>query len=218
MSETDRRAALGPDALPHDVIRDLLPTFVSTRADIDLVEQANLESAFRWAFGRRRVATPEKLLTVEFSDRLHRKMFEDVWRWAGRHCTTRTAGGVTADRVTPRLEKLFAELRNAHERGSDHPPDRARNIRDGLHAISPYQDGNTRHSQLMADLYLHLLGEPPLAADDLPAPSRLGSTNAALKARRDELTALRLALDAVAAEGPKNLEAALNRATKRTKK
>ena len=98
MNQPNRRDALSPNALPHDVIRDLVPTFVSTRADVDLAEQANLESAFRWAFGRRRVATPEKLLTVQFSDRLHRKMFEDVWRWAGRHCTTRTAGGVASDR------------------------------------------------------------------------------------------------------------------------
>ena len=80
----------GPDApgatplTPEDV-EGLLPTWVTTRADLNLVEQTNIESAVRWAFvGRRPVSRVEDLLTSQFSDRVHKRMFDEVWAWAGK--------------------------------------------------------------------------------------------------------------------------------------
>ena len=69
--------AAGATPLTGDDIVGLIPTFISTRSDLNLAEQANIEAATLWAFGRRRVTNPDRLMTISFSDRVHRQMFGD---------------------------------------------------------------------------------------------------------------------------------------------
>ena len=69
--------AAGATPLTDEDIDGLIPTFVATRADLNLAEQANIEAATLWAFGRRRVASTDRLLTIDFADRVHRRMFGD---------------------------------------------------------------------------------------------------------------------------------------------
>lgn len=184
-----------PNALTPDEIEAIIPTFVATRADVAIAEQANIEAASRWAFGRRRVVEPDELLTVEFADELHRRMFGDVWKWAGEHSPVRTATGVMPDRIQPRLESAFKDARFWHDNGLDTPSSRAIRIHDALAKIHPYRSGNRRHARFLADLYLHLLDEPRLTwhlDDDDTAPAGAN--------RRADLTALQQALDRATAE------------------
>lgn len=164
MSRPPRPSHLA-DATPlGDVdVADLIPTFVATRGDVNLAEQVNIETAMRWAFGRRRVATPERLLTIEFSDRVHQRMFGDVWKWAGQRRTQRDERGIAPDRIEPSMKVLFDDARFWHTTGLHSPAKRAIQLHDGLLKIHAYPHGNGRHARLMADLYLHLIDQPRLS-------------------------------------------------------
>ena len=60
--------------------RGLIPTHISTQQELNEWEQLNILEAQKWAFSRRR----RSVLTVEFLTKLHRKMFERTWNWAGQ--------------------------------------------------------------------------------------------------------------------------------------
>lgn len=143
-------------------IEGLIPTFVATWADVDVAEHANIEAAAQWAFGRRRVATPANLLTAEFADRVHRRMFGGVWRWAGDHRTTTHEHGVKPGSIAAAMMTSLAVARKRDADGAGSPEGRALQLHDALLAVRAYPGGNRRHARFMADLYLHLLGEPRL--------------------------------------------------------
>ena len=57
----------------------LIPTWIVSRDDLNRAERANIAAGLRWARrGRFDVLDPASLFT------LHRRMFGDVWRWAGK--------------------------------------------------------------------------------------------------------------------------------------
>jgi fido (protein-threonine AMPylation protein) len=59
--------------------RDLVPSDISNRRELNEVEQANILRGQDWALRRRK---PD-LLSEKFITDLHEHMFADVWRWAG---------------------------------------------------------------------------------------------------------------------------------------
>jgi len=61
----------------------LIPT-VSTRGELDEVEQRNIEEAIRWTLERRKRFTIEETLSEQFVMELHKRMYGEVWAWAGR--------------------------------------------------------------------------------------------------------------------------------------
>ncbi len=187
-----------PQELSPADLDGLIPTFVATRDDIAAAERFNIESAHAWAFGTRRTATPERLLTVRFSDRVHRRMFGDVWRWAGRHRTEPRPGGASPGRIAVRLETLLVETLALH---ADPMLDRAviaHHLHEGLGRLKAYPDGNARHASFMAELYLHVAGE--------------GRGRAARRRYAEPGDALRAA---VPPDRPHRLEDTLDRATRR---
>jgi len=58
----------------------LIPTFVATRADLNLVEQVGIASARAWAARSPAARTVESILSEPFVRQLHRQMYGTVWR------------------------------------------------------------------------------------------------------------------------------------------
>lgn len=54
---------------------------ISTMEELDQFEQQNIEEAIAWAIGRS--FTPDQILKVEFIQSVHKRMFKNVWKWAG---------------------------------------------------------------------------------------------------------------------------------------
>ncbi len=68
----------GATPLENEEIEALIPTWVANREDLNAAEADNILKARAWARRRKK-----KILTADFAKELHRKMFEDVWDWAG---------------------------------------------------------------------------------------------------------------------------------------
>jgi len=149
------------DAPPLDAEEreGLLQTWITTRADLNEAEQANIDDAMAWT-GRRCDAG---LLTEGFVFELHKRMFGDVWSWAGS--ARKTGENIGIDPVQIHI-KLGGLLRDAHY-WMDHetfPPDEiAVRLHHGLVAIRPFPIGNGRHVRLMADLLVVQLGSAPFS-------------------------------------------------------
>lgn len=144
------------DATPLDAEEreGLLQTWITTRADLNEAEQANIDEAVAWT-GRRRDA---ELLTEGFVFELHRRMFGDVWSWAGSTRKTGKNIGIDPVQIHVQLGGLLRDARYWVDHESFPPDEIAIRLHHGLVAIHPLPNGNGRHARLMADLFIVQLG------------------------------------------------------------
>lgn len=71
----------GATPLDPDEIEGLRFAHVTTRAELDELEQANIIDGLQWLRRRRQ----RDILTDEFLRELHRRLFGRVWAWAGTY-------------------------------------------------------------------------------------------------------------------------------------
>lgn len=146
------------DATPLDADEreGLLQTWITTRADLNEAEQANIDAAVAWTTRRRNT----EILTEGFVFELHRRMLGDVWSWAGTTRKTDKNIGVDARQIHLRLGALLRDARYWIEQKAFAPDEIAVRLHHGLVAIHPFPNGNGRHARLIADLQIEELGEP----------------------------------------------------------
>jgi Fic-DOC domain mobile mystery protein B len=146
----------GQTPLDPDEADGLIPSWVTTRADLDQVEQDSIARALGWLNARRpRVGD---ILSEPFVRQLHEQMFKDVWKWAGRYRATNKNIGVDRALIVDEIGKLLA---NATYWVDHHvyPPDEiAVRFHHELVAIHPFANGNGRHTRLAADSLVESLG------------------------------------------------------------
>lgn len=135
----------------------LIPTYITLRGELNEAEHIGIADADRWAFSRRR-----DVLDLAFLRRLHRRMFDDIWRWAGEFRTTPRNIGVEAWRIEPDLRVLLDDARYWIENRTWPPDEIAVRFHHRLVAIHPFPNGNGRFSRLAADLLAAGLGRPRL--------------------------------------------------------
>ena len=54
---------------------------IATKADLDEFEQLNIEEALQWVFSKK--FKPKQIFTEKFICGLHKRMYGNVWDWAG---------------------------------------------------------------------------------------------------------------------------------------
>lgn len=84
----------------------LIPSYITTRSELNQAEQANILEAEEWAIARKR-----ETLSERFLDDLHRRMLGRVWRWAGTHRRSGKSIGIDAYQIPPELRKLIDDCR-----------------------------------------------------------------------------------------------------------
>jgi len=158
----DGEDATAATPLEDEDLDGLIPTHVATRGDLNIVEQANIENATRWAFRARAVVQLDDLLTVSFSTAVHRRMFGDVWRWAGKQRLRETNIGVDPILIPTETRVLLDDVQYWHEHETYEAIECAVRLHHRLVSVHPFRNGNGRHARFMADLYLHSIGLPRL--------------------------------------------------------
>ena len=144
------------DATPLTVEeqRDLIPSHISNRRELNEAEQENIMRGQDWALRRRR---PD-LLNEKFVTDLHKLMFGDVWRWAGSFRHSERNIGIRFYEIPTALRQLLDEVKAWIEYQSDPADEIAVRFHHRLVAIHPFPNGNGRHARLMADLLVMQLG------------------------------------------------------------
>jgi Fic-DOC domain mobile mystery protein B len=157
-SQLDGEDAPGATPLEDDDLDGLIPTHVATRGDLNIVEQANIERATRWAYRARTILPIADLLTVSLSTEVHRQMFGEVWRWAGMQRVREANIGVDPASIPTETKVLLDDTQYWHAHETYDAIGRAVRLHHRLVSVHPFRNGNGRHARFMADLYLHSIG------------------------------------------------------------
>ncbi|MGA2878990.1 MAG: mobile mystery protein B [Bryobacteraceae bacterium] len=139
--------------LMPDEIRDLIPAHIAYRSELNEAEQENIARAQDWALGRKRDP-----LTEKFIQELHRRMFSEVWRWAGKFRKSERNLGIPFYEIPLALRQLLDDTRAWIEYSSYAPDEIAVRFHRRLVQIHPFPNGNGRHARLAADLLVMRLG------------------------------------------------------------
>jgi Fic-DOC domain mobile mystery protein B len=131
----------------------LIPSHVALRRELNELEQQNILQADAWAFRRKRNPIDEP-----FGRNLHRRMFGEVWRWAGTYRTTNKNLGVDRTLIQPRLYQALDDAGYWIEHGGHEPDELAVRFHHALVFIHPFPNGNGRWSRLMGDILAVRLG------------------------------------------------------------
>ncbi len=127
----------------------LIPTHVTLRRELNELEQQNILDAALWALGRKR-----NVLNERFLRGLHRRMFGQVWKWAGTYRTSERNLGVPSHRIQPDVKALLDDATYWLEHATYAPDELAVRFHHRLVTIHPFPNGNGRLSRMAADLLI----------------------------------------------------------------
>ena len=127
----------------------LIPKHITLMSELNALEHANILMAEQWA-SRSRFS-----LTVSYLKKLHQKMFDQTWKWAGQFRKTEKNIGVDAYRIETDLQQLIDDVLYQIENQSFEFDEIATRFHHRLVFIHAFPNGNGRHARLMTDLLLH---------------------------------------------------------------
>jgi Fic-DOC domain mobile mystery protein B len=132
-----------------------------TREELNRVEAENISRAMSWLFFSRRQLRPELVTREAWLKRLHRRMYDQVWNWAGQYRTVDRNLGVPYGQVRVDMRNLEADASTwlADTSVTRYSKDECA-IRFGyrLVVIHPFPNGNGRWSRLASDALIVALG------------------------------------------------------------
>ena len=148
----------GQTPIDEDEKEGLLIQIISTLGELDEFEQLNVEKAVDWTMKRK--LTPDKILTEDFAKELHKRMFGNVWKWAGTFRNSNKNIGVDKYEIGIKLRDLLDDCRYWIEHKTYPEDEIAVRFSHRIVNIHPFPNGNGRHSRLIADILInHGLGK-----------------------------------------------------------
>lgn len=133
-----------------DEVKGLLLTHITTRGELDRWEQDNIVEALTWLDRTK----PTDILNEQFIKELHRRMFANVWEWAGQFRQSDKNIGGPWHQISTSLKNLCDDARLWIERKEESPDDMAARFHHRLVSIHAFPNGNGRHARLMTDILL----------------------------------------------------------------
>jgi Fic-DOC domain mobile mystery protein B len=143
--------APGATPLTEEDIRGLKLASVTTQAELNEVEAQNILSGQEWAL-RSRTRSLSDMLSDEYLLRLHKEMFGDVWKWAGKFRERDTNIGVPSHLIRTNLRELYAEVRGWLEYRAYPPDEIAIRLKYRVVTIHSFPNGNGRHGRVLAHI------------------------------------------------------------------
>lgn len=132
----------------------LIPS-ITTREELDEFEQLNIEKAIQWTFGKKWKA--EQLFSEKFVKDLHKRMYGEVWKWAGAFRESEKNLGIKSYLIPTELKVLLDDAIFWVQNDTYSPDELAIRFKHRLVSIHCFSNGNGRHSRLMADLIMEKL-------------------------------------------------------------
>jgi len=137
----------GQTPLDPDELQGLKHSHVTTRGQLDELEQANLQQGMIW-LGRQK--KPD-ILDEPFIRRLHKRLLGEVWTWAGTYRLTEKNIGIDPRQIPEQLRTLLDDVNFwiAHE--TFPPVEIALRFHHRLVRIHPFVNGNGRFARIVAN-------------------------------------------------------------------
>ena len=122
--------------------------WITLRSELNEVEARNIAQAQIWLLTNKN----KDIFTEKFLMTLHKKMFGEVWNWAGVYRNSERNIGVVPYMIPIKLMELFDDVKFWIENKTYSPHEIAVRFHHRLVLIHPFPNGNGRISRLMADL------------------------------------------------------------------
>ena len=146
----------GATPLDLDEVKDLIPNYITAVSELNQLEQANIDDAFVWAERQ----DSSVLLTATFVFKMHQKMFNQVWRWAGKQRNSNKNIGVPKEQIANELGQLLKLTEYWIQNETFQVDEIAVRFHHRLVYIHIFANGNGRHARMMTDLLLVRLKAP----------------------------------------------------------
>ncbi len=140
----------GQTPLDEDEKLGLRLKSVTTQAELDEFEQLNIEKALEWSF--RLKISQFDILSENFIKKLHKRMFGEVWNWAGSFRQTDKNIGIHWVKISVALKMLMDDVLFWISNKTYPPDEIALRFKHRLVSIHCFPNGNGRHSRIMADI------------------------------------------------------------------
>ena len=150
----------GQTPLDEDEKEGLLIPTIATRGELDEFEQQNIEQAVQWSLGRSFKA--EAVFTEGFVQALHKRMYNNVWSWAGEFRKTNKNIGVDNWQIPTELRYLLDDAKFWYANNTYSPDETSIRLKHRLVSIHCFPNGNGRHSRLMADIVIEKIFKLPV--------------------------------------------------------
>lgn len=123
--------------------------WITTRAELNEMETEGIAKAQIWL-----MTAKKNILSEDFIKSLHKKMFGDIWTWAGTFRISEKNIGVASYHIQSELRKLLEDVKYWIENKTHPPKEIAVRFHHRLVQIHPFPNGNGRISRIMADLLM----------------------------------------------------------------
>ncbi|MEO6831246.1 MAG: mobile mystery protein B [Chitinophagaceae bacterium] len=150
----------GQTPLDEDEREGLLIKAIATRGELDEFEQQNIERAMEWSL--KRSFKMEEIFTEQFLRKLHKKMYGDVWNWAGEFRRMNKNIGVDKWRIAVELKALLDDARFWIANKTFESDELTIRFKHRLVSIHCFPNGNGRHSRLVADIIIEKVFKRPV--------------------------------------------------------
>jgi len=147
----------GATELSPEEREGLIPSYITTRAELNEAEQGNILEAREWAYRKKR-----DVLDEAFLKNLHKRMYGKVWTWAGEYRTTGKNIGIDAYQIPTDLRNLLNDVRYWIDQKTYPADEISARFHHRLTFIHCYPNGNGRHARMVTDLLLVSIGDKPL--------------------------------------------------------
>ena len=150
----------GQTPLDEDEKDELLIPTIATRFELDEFEQQNIEEAMQWVLTRS--LKTKVILTEQFIKKLHKRMYGNVWAWAGDFRKTNKNLGIDKWQISTALNALINDTLYWVEHNTFPPDEIAIRFKHRIVSIHCFPNGNGRHSRLMADVIVDKIFKLPV--------------------------------------------------------
>ncbi|WP_298545060.1 mobile mystery protein B [uncultured Aquimarina sp.] len=128
---------------------------ITTQKELDEFEQLNIEKAVEWTIHAN--LKLEKILSEKYVKDLHKKMFDDVWKWAGEFRKSDKNIGIKWSQIPIELKNLMDDTKYWIENKTYPPEEISIRFKHRIVTIHCFPNGNGRHSRMMADIIIESL-------------------------------------------------------------
>ena len=140
----------GATPLDPDELEGLRYSHITSREELDHLEQANIQNGLRWLTRHKN----NDILNDQFARKLHLQLFGDVWTWAGLYRLTEKNIGIDPIYISVRLRELLDNVQYWVDQNTYPPKEAATRFHHLLVKIHPFPNGNGRHARIYADTLL----------------------------------------------------------------
>lgn len=152
----------GQTPIDEDEKEGLLISSITTRGELNEFEHLNIEETNQWLLGKKFAV--EIVLTEKFIKELHKRMFGNVWKWAGQFRTTNKNIGSDKHNIGIDLKMLLDDSKYWIEHKTFSEDEIAIRFSHRLVKIHCFANGNGRHSRMIGDLLIEkCFGKEPFS-------------------------------------------------------